>query len=119
VNDQFSRARLLLVDDDVDFSADIASVLSAHCEVELAHTGDQGLSVVKNACPDVVLLDLDFGQGMQRHGLDILEQIREVDDPPAVIMLTGKKTSVQWSKRSRPGPSTISASHPIQASCST
>ncbi len=91
MNDQFARARLLLIDDDVDFAADIASVLAAHCEVELAYTGEQGLIVLERACPDIVLLDLDFGQGMQRHGLDILERIRETDDPPAVIMLTGNK----------------------------
>jgi len=85
------RPRLLLVDDDRDFGADLAAVLGATYEVHLATDPEAALADADRRDPDVVLLDLDFGEGRRLLGLELLERIAAGEDPPAVIMLTGNR----------------------------
>jgi len=89
VSDRLLGARLMLIDDESEFSADIAAVLSSHYEVELVHDPRDAVQAVERLHPDVVLLDLDFGDGQRRLGLEILERISSDTDAPPVIMLTG------------------------------
>lgn len=82
-------ARLLLIDDEPEFASDLAAVIAPHYGVEVLSDGAIAVDVVDRTRPDAVLLDLDFGEGARRYGLEILERIRGLDDPPPVIMLTG------------------------------
>ncbi len=82
--------RLLIIDDDRDFCADLATVFSAHLDTSVTYDGPSGLQDVERNGADVVLLDLDFGTG-QSHGLEILERILELADPPQVIILSGSR----------------------------
>jgi DNA-binding NtrC family response regulator len=81
------RRRVLVVDDDPGFRSDLAETLSAHFEVDTAARGDEVLPAVIRENTEVVLLDYDLGAGPD--GLEILELLQGLDDPPRVIMLTG------------------------------
>ena len=81
-------ASVLIIDDE----RDVTSALAAHLEraghdVSTAHTGDEGVRLIRETRPDLVLLDLELS-GMTRGGLEVLEQTRDVQ--PVVIMLTGQ-----------------------------
>ena len=89
MNERVTGARVLLIDDEPEFSSDIAAVLAPHYAVECVHQGGEAAAAVERIRPDLILLDLDFGPGRQRQGLEILERIRGIDEPPPVIMLTG------------------------------
>ncbi len=53
------KAKILLVDDDVDFVEATKTVLeSKPYEVIVAHEGDEGLRKAKEEIPDLILLDI-------------------------------------------------------------
>ena len=80
--------RLLLIDDDREFCGDRALVLGSRFSVAVCHEGQEALDQLGAERPDVVLLDVNFGQD-RMSGLEILENIRAGEDPPPVIMLSG------------------------------
>ena len=66
--------RLLIIDDEVRFARALAISLRAHgYEVDVANTGEEGLSAAASHHPDVVVLDLGL-PGMD--GLDVLRALR-------------------------------------------
>ena len=76
---------VLIIDDEPD----ITSVLTTYFEreghdVTRAHSGADGVALVKRARPDLVLLDLRLPD---MTGFDVLERTRE--EQPIVIMITG------------------------------
>ena len=85
-----ASASIFLVDDDRDFCADLSAVLDGRFELHLAHEGSDFLARFENERPDLVLLDIDFGDG-NMSGLEILERVRALDDAPPVIMLSGNQ----------------------------
>jgi len=83
--------RLILVDDDRDYCADLEAVLGGRFQVFQAHSGSGALEMMDEVVPDVILLDVDFGEdGMS--GLEILERVRALENPPPVIMLSGSQS---------------------------
>ncbi len=84
------QGRLLIIDDDRDFCADLVAVFSARMRTVVAYDPATGFEEIERNGADVVLLDLDFGQG-QMEGLDALEHILGLVDPPLVIMLSGSR----------------------------
>ncbi|MFO7652411.1 MAG: sigma-54 dependent transcriptional regulator [Candidatus Krumholzibacteriia bacterium] len=80
---------VLLIDDDADFCADLAAYLHGRYDFRHSCTADAGLELVSRHHPDLLLLDVDFDHRPQ--GLEVLQQVRNLDDPPAVIMLTGDR----------------------------
>jgi two-component system response regulator AtoC len=77
---------ILLVEDDLSFAKHLARFLvkEGH-EVEHASSGEDGVRLFQDKTPDIVLLDLmlpDIG------GLQVLEQIKKLDDSSAVIVMT-------------------------------
>jgi DNA-binding NtrC family response regulator len=81
---------LLLIDDDRDYCGDLSLVLSRQFSLSVCHDGPQALELLQDGVPDVVLLDVDFGQD-KMPGLEILEHIRALPDAPPVIMLSGSR----------------------------
>ncbi len=81
--------RLFLLDDDPDFCADLEAVLGSRYNIEMAHEPDAGLKKIGEVGPDVVLLDVEF-ENSDMNGVQILEHIRAMDNPPPVIMLSGR-----------------------------
>ncbi len=81
---------LTIIDDDRDLCADLAVVLGSLYEITMAHDGVNGLALLAEVQPELVLLDVEFLDS-NMGGLEILERIMGLDNPPTVIMLTGRK----------------------------
>ena len=82
------RAKILLVDDDVDFIESTKTVLeSAPYEVIIAYEGDEGLQKAREENPDLILLDIIMPV---KDGFTAAEQLKK--DPELskipVLMLT-------------------------------
>ncbi len=78
--------RLLLIDDDDGFRADLRLLLGDRYNIREAATGHAGLEAVEMYEPQVVLLDLEIES--ERDGIEILRKLSALDNHPAVIMLT-------------------------------
>src|SRR5262245_4472770 len=64
-------------------------LLHGECEVATAESADAALAKVGEAMPDLILLDLVMPG---RSGLELLAELRQLDEPPPVIVLTATKT---------------------------
>ena len=81
--------RVLVVDDEAGVRESLRMLLHGECEVATAESADAALARVGEAMPDLILLDLVMPG---RSGLELLEELRQLDDPPPVIVLTATKT---------------------------
>ena len=83
-----TKPKILVVDDE-DRSLRLVEAMLAPegYEVVLAHSGEEGLEKIRDACPDIVLLDIMM-PGM--NGYEVLRILRQQSNIP-VIMLTAKK----------------------------
>ncbi len=80
------KTRVLVVDDDQLLRQLVTDQLSrSGFEAAAAASGEEALATLQASDYDVVLLDIRM-TGMS--GLDALREIRQLDDPPEVIMLT-------------------------------
>ena len=77
--------RLLFVDDDPQAQDTLKMVLADSYQVTPAFTGEQGIEIVREENPDIVLLDINLPD---IDGLEVLEKIMAIPAPPAVVMLT-------------------------------
>jgi len=82
--------RLFIVDDEPDYCSDLALLLGGRFEVSMAHEGVEALAQIQKNLPDIILLDVNLGEG-RMSGLEILENIRALGNPPPVIMLSGNQ----------------------------
>lgn len=87
--EQRTRPRLLLIDDNEEFCEDIKSLLGGQYALECERTGSAGLARLCDGGFDVVLLDLHLSDS--ESGLDVLLEIRKSLIPPPIIMLTGER----------------------------
>ena len=82
-------AKLLIVDDEEDVREFAANFFRKRkIEVNTAESGEEALEAVKNARPDLMLLDIKMN-GID--GIETLRRLRETDTAIKVIMVTGKK----------------------------
>ncbi|MBX6763948.1 MAG: response regulator transcription factor [Rubrobacteraceae bacterium] len=82
-----SRARVLVIDDDRSITGFLKRALSyAGFDVDLAHSGPEGLERALLFRPEVVVLDI-LMPGMD--GLEVCRRLRAADDTP-ILMLTAK-----------------------------
>ena len=82
-----SQTRVLLVDDEVEFSSALAERLQLrNYDVKTASNALEALGLVHSYPPDVVILDLRI-PGMD--GIEALKAIKKFDPTIEVIMLTG------------------------------
>ncbi len=77
--------RLLFIDDDPKAQNTLKMVLAEDYQVISAFTGEQGIEIVREENPDVVLLDINLPD---IDGIEVLKQIMAIPAPPAVVMLT-------------------------------
>jgi|SRR5208283_1211576 len=83
-----TRAKVLVVDDEVEFASALSERLQLrNYEAKAVYSAKDVLPSVKKECPDVVLLDLKM-PGMS--GIDVLKAIKQVDATIEVIILTGQ-----------------------------
>jgi DNA-binding NtrC family response regulator len=82
-----SQTKLLLVDDEVEFTVALAERLQLrNYSVQTANNALEALGLVYKERPDVVILDLRI-PGMD--GIETLKTIKKYDASIEVIMLTG------------------------------
>ncbi|MEA4883427.1 MAG: sporulation initiation factor Spo0A C-terminal domain-containing protein [Clostridia bacterium] len=84
------RTRILLVDDNVDFTRVTAEYLGIQPDMEvvgIAHDGVEGLEMAARISPDLILLDLIMPH---LDGIGVIEHLRHASIPnrPCVIVLT-------------------------------
>jgi DNA-binding response OmpR family regulator len=79
--------RVLLVDDEEEFVRALAERLELRgFTVDVALNGERGLEIVRDAPPDVMVLDLRM-PGID--GLEVLRRVKRTAPVVQVIMLTG------------------------------
>ena len=80
--------RVVMVDDDPLVRTGLGMIIGGDPDIEVvgeAADGEQGLTVIADTAPDVVLLDLRMPV---RDGLSVLAELAERKDSPAVVVLT-------------------------------
>jgi two-component system alkaline phosphatase synthesis response regulator PhoP len=85
------RAKILLVDDDVDFVESTKIVLEREYEVVIAYDGNQGLQKAREEKPELIILDIIMPM---KDGFSAAEQFKK--DPELkkipIVMLTSYST---------------------------
>lgn len=82
------RVRVVVVDDEPMVCRFLRTILGSAGDIDVveeAHDGAAGVDAVVRGRPDVVLMDLRM-PGVD--GLTAIERVRELPDPPAVVVLT-------------------------------
>ncbi|WP_434769109.1 response regulator [Curtobacterium flaccumfaciens] len=81
--------RLVIADDHPVVRAGLRALLAGAVDIDVvgeAATPDEAAALVSSSDPDLVLMDLQFGQ--DRTGADATRQIRSTDAAPYVLVLT-------------------------------
>ncbi|MCK5783417.1 MAG: response regulator [Desulfobacterales bacterium] len=82
-----NELKVLIIDDEVVFSENMAKLLNTRgYQAKTANGGEEGLRVLEKEAHDAVVLDLKM-PGM--NGIETLKKINELNIRPQVIMLTG------------------------------
>ncbi|UYM05715.1 response regulator transcription factor [Solicola gregarius] len=85
--------RLLIADDHPVVRAGLRAMFEAEDDIDVvgeASTGRDAVDAAARLAPDVVLMDLQFGPGMQ--GVEATRSIRSGDHPSRVLILTNYGT---------------------------
>jgi DNA-binding NarL/FixJ family response regulator len=88
-----TQLRVVIADDDRLFARMLRARLSALPEIEvvgLAADGRRALALAEELEPDVVLMDVHMPV---MDGVEATRLIRELDEPPAVVLITGEDTA--------------------------
>lgn len=85
-----SPERILVIDDEASIRSTLQGILEDEgYQVKTAESGEAGLDVLRSEAVDAVLLDVWLPS---MSGIDVLQNIRSVDDAPQVIMISGHGT---------------------------
>jgi DNA-binding response OmpR family regulator len=89
VSNRLADARILIVDDDPDIRGSIELAMRGEGALTMAvGDGNAAIHAALNDHPDVVVLDMMLPMFS---GLFVLEKIKEVADPPVVVMVTANE----------------------------
>lgn len=78
--------KVLVVDDDVDILGMVATMLQGHgFKVLQASNGEEALSIVRSASPDLVLLDIMMPR---MNGFEVLREVLRIAPGTRVVMIT-------------------------------
>jgi len=82
------RAKVLIIDDDLDFVESVKVVLESRYEVAMASDGREGLRVAREEKPDVIILDVMMNR--RDEGFEVSRKLKR--DPESkhipILMLT-------------------------------
>ncbi len=80
------KLKALLIDDDLKFCQAFQALAETTFDLTIVHSGKDGLASLNKSTPQVVLLDLKLGKGM--NGIEILKRIKKSHPDLPVIMIT-------------------------------
>lgn len=81
-----STGRILVIDDDRDYSDGMVAILKSHNhDVEQAFNVEQAIARLDDFDPEVVLLDLRLGR---ESGIDVLNEMKSRNHPAICILIT-------------------------------
>ncbi|MFC1621471.1 response regulator [Candidatus Omnitrophota bacterium] len=81
--------KLLVIDDNTSLCDLLRQFFSSKdYQVFIASDGEKGLSITREQQPSIILLDMMLTP-TNEFGIDILKQIKKIDDKIKVIMMTG------------------------------
>lgn len=84
--------KILLIDDEVDVQYSFRRIFdTAGIELHTASSGEEGLRILAKLKPDLILMDVRMGAGM--NGLETLRRLRQQDARLPVIMMTAYGTT--------------------------
>ena len=80
------KPKILIVDDNKKFIDDLSLLLDSSYECFAAFTGEEGLATLVKRNFDLLLLDIDLGDGMD--GFDVMDSMREQEINLPIIMVS-------------------------------
>ena len=83
-----ARRRVLIVDDEPLILEVLSEHFKVEFDVETAPNGADALAAILRQRPDVVLLDINMPR---MNGVEVLKDIKQIDDSIAVIMVTANE----------------------------
>ncbi|MCD6580511.1 MAG: sigma-54-dependent Fis family transcriptional regulator [Desulfuromusa sp.] len=85
------KSQILLIDDELESCKALSRLLSQiGYEVEISHSGEHALTLLKKQPFDLIISDL-FLPGIS--GIDVLKQVKEDSPETCVILITGKASA--------------------------
>lgn len=85
-----SQDRILVIDDESSIRSSLQGILEDETyAVQTVGTGEEGLALLKTRAFGLVLLDIWLPE---MNGIDVLRQIRLLDEPPKVVVISGHGT---------------------------
>ena len=78
-------ASVLLLDHDLRFARLVGMILRDRCHVQVTTSEDEALRCLREACPDLFMVDLET---TGNEGLSLLKETRTLPHRPAVLVLT-------------------------------
>lgn len=96
--------KVLIVDDNIDFCTTIADIIDEYgYKYEMLHSPNEAMRYLDKYHQEIsiLLLDIEFGLGVELNGLDVLEYCRRKFPALPVIMISGKgsiETAVKATK---------------------
>ncbi len=94
-----TKLKALLIDDDKKFCQTFQTLAENTFDLTITHSGKEGLEQLNKSTPQVVLLDLKLGKGM--NGIEVLKRVKKIHPDLPVIMITdyaGVDTAVEAMK---------------------
>jgi DNA-binding NarL/FixJ family response regulator len=85
------RTRIIIADDDRLFGEMLRNALASHDEfdvVDLVENGEEAVASVRELKPGLVLMDVTMPR---LDGIEATRRIRELEDPPTVVLITGEE----------------------------
>ena len=83
------KKSIVIIEDDVNIARAEELILQNNFDVHVAHDGEQGLNLIKEKKPDIVVLDLMLPK---LHGFEVCKRIRQDSDitKTKIVMVTAK-----------------------------
>jgi len=91
------KQKILIVEDDIDFISATKTILENHgYDVLVAYNPEEGDTILKQEKPDLLILDVMFGEEGKPIGFDFAQKIRNDKQFPRfpILMLTGINTKM-------------------------
>ncbi len=84
-----AAAKIVLIEDDREIRSTLSSVLSAAgYDVTAAQNGIEGQKLITSSAPDLIITDMMMPQ---LGGFPVLEFLKNMENPPPVIMITANE----------------------------